>query len=732
MKIGIQILIVLGLYFISANTLVFGQQCRSQNPDVYEHDNYVVQSVSIESDDKIFARAVRDVPVLISQLPIRAGQLFTKANLDTSKRTIVGNSGYFDAGVIYVPFVEPSFENCSTNQVVVVFKVWYSVANVRFTPGEPSTYERLAAPSTPRITRNPVLKGVGSILQLEPFVGFTGSENLAGAGLTVNPKKSIFQRLSAQGGGSSSSALGSASLEGDRLFESPGLRTLTWRAGYEYSKLPGEDDLKLKKGTGFLQFFAESKSFGSEEFVLRYGAAVEGGNRQTNLDDSSIPAGDVASGGYKSLKTYVGASWRFGDHHFKSSYGLQLGGTNEQSAIVDKPVDFLKHIFDSAYKVRFFPWDNKPLSLEAQFTAGRIDRRGVIPVAEQFFGGNVDENFITGSDWQIRTAPFIRSFSGKRLTVSDSLLPLGGERFVSFNATLAATFWSKPAFPKEVRAEVPVAFTILKTHPKAKIVRDGLTMMFTVETKSYAEQIATVDSTGLENELLALQLLVTSIPTGSVTPATQNLRRKSLRDIRSALRLIRAFKAKTVFENGVFVTTSEDARPELFGLVTASFDDNDNIQPGFLMVIIMGLDELIRQRDPGVDPVLANLVTSRASLQTFFDSLTTKLATFDTAPNGKPLAEANAMRFLQDLEAQIDEIGRKLNIVSVGPVLMFDAARLNMENQRSGFRYGVGTGLAVDFFGLQLTGGYSWNPNRRLGEPKGAVVFSFNVTDVLQ
>jgi hypothetical protein len=63
---------------------------------------------------------------------------------------------------------------------------------------------------------------------------------------------------------------------------------------------------------------------------------------------------------------------------------------------------------------------------------------------------------------------------------------------------------------------------------------------------------------------------------------------------------------------------------------------------------------------------------------------------------------------------------------------MFDAARLNMENQRSGFRYGVGTGLAVDFFGLQLTGGYSWNPNRRLGEPKGAVVFSFNVTDVLQ
>jgi hypothetical protein len=90
------------------------------------------------------------------------------------------------------------------------------------------------------------------------------------------------------------------------------------------------------------------------------------------------------------------------------------------------------------------------------------------------------------------------------------------------------------------------------------------------------------------------------------------------------------------------------------------------------------------------------------------------------------------MNFIRDLHSQIDRIGRELNIVSVGPVFMFDAARLNTENQRSGFRYGVGAGLGVEFFGLQLTGGYSWNPNRRLGEPRGAAVFSFNVNELFR
>ena len=48
----------------------------------------------------------------------------------------------------------------------------------------------------------------------------------------------------------------------------------------------------------------------------------------------------------------------------------------------------------------------------------------------------------------------------------------------------------------------------------------------------------------------------------------------------------------------------------------------------------------------------------------------------------------------------------------------------------SGFRYGVGPGVQIEFFGLQLRGGYSFNPNRRPGEPKGAVTFSFDVADI--
>jgi hypothetical protein len=733
MKIATHVLIALGLCLLSGNTLVLGQTCRSQNPNDYERDNYVVQSVSIESDETIFARAVTSVPGLISQLQVQAGRLFSKADLAASERAIIASSGYIDEPTIYVPSVKTIFDNCNAGarQVRVVFQVSYLSAPVKAASGVPTTYERFQAPSTPRTHRGSALGRLGSIFKLEPFVGFTGSENIAGAGLTVNPNNCVFQRLSAQGGGSASTALGSASLEGDRLFESAALRALTWRAGYEYSKFPSEDDLGLKKGTGFLQFFASSKSFGSQEFVLRYGASVEGGNRQTNLVDALVPAGDVASAGYKSIKTYIGASWRLGSHYFKSSYGLQAGGTNEQSVVADKPVDFLKHVFDAAYKVRFFPWDNKPLSLEAQFTAGRINRRGVLPVAEQFFGGNVDENFIAGSDWQIRTAPFIRSFSGKRLIVSDSLVPTGGEHFVSFNTTLSATFWSKPAIPKDARAEIPVAFDILENHPKAKFIRDALTTMFTVETKSYREQIATVDSAGIDNALLSLQQLLKSIPPAGLQPATRALRRKCLADIEVSLGLVKSFKEKIVFENGKFVTTNADARPELLELVSETMNEDTGAKDdGFLLLIVKRLTGMIDQHDPALDAVSPDLVRHRDSMQVLYDTNKLKFDTFER--DGLPIAQTNAMNFIRDLHSQIDRIGRELNIVSVGPVFMFDAARLNTENQRSGFRYGVGAGLGVEFFGLQLTGGYSWNPNRRLGEPRGAAVFSFNVNELFR
>ena len=731
MKLATHVLIALGLCLLSANTLVLGQQCRSQNPDEYERDNYVVQTVLIESDNAIFNRAVPDVAGLIAQLPTKAGKSFSKADLKTSKDTIVGNSNYIDEPVIYVPAVDSVFQNCTVNagtkQVQIVFQVLYFVTPLKTTPG-PKTYERFQPQTTPRTARTPARK-LPAIFQLQPFVGFTGSENLAGAGVNVATKKPIAERLSAQGGGSKSGALGSASLEGDRLFKSSFLRTLRWRGGYEYSKLASEDDLDLKKGTGFLQFFAASKAFGKQDFVLRYGASVEGGNRQTNLEDISIPSDEVASSGYKSIKTYVGASWRFGVHQFKASYGLQLGGTDGQSA-ANNQVDFLKHIFDSAYKVRFYP-GGKPLSLEAQFTAGRIGRRGVLPVAEEFFGGNIDENFIAGSDWGIRSAPFIRSFSGRRLTVNDSLLPVGGERFESFNLTLSATLWSKPAIPREALEQLPVAFDILENHPKADIIRNALTTMFTTETKSYEVEIATVDSNGMEAALLSLQRFLNSIPANSVTPETRELLDTCLTDIEASLTIVAAFKKKIVFENGKFVTTNLDARPELTELVIASLNEDSGAkQDGYLLVIANKLAALIALRDPGLDPFLTDLRAQQTSMQGFFESTKKKFENFER--DGLPIAKTNMMNLLRDLRVQIETLGRELNIFSVGPVFMFDAARLNTDNQRNGFRYGVGTGLAVEVFGLQFSGGYSWNPNRRLGEPRGAVVFGLNVADWLR
>ncbi len=312
--------------------------------------------------------------------------------------------------------------------------------------------------------------------------------------------------------------------------------------------------------------------------------------------------------------------------------------------------------------------------------------------------------------------------------MSDSLVPVGGERFVSFNATLGTTFWSKPAIPKEALEELPVAFEILETHPRAQFIRNALALEFTTKTQSYREQIATVDSVGLEKDLLGLQQLLTSISATSITPETRALRHKCVSDIKEALALVELFKEKIVFENGKFVTTNVDARPELFELAIETMDEDTGAkQNGYLLLIVKGVAGMISQADPGLVSVLPDLERHRASMQMFHDSLKGKYETFER--EGLPLAQANALSFLRDLHAQIDKIGRELNVFSLGPIFMFDAARLNTGNRKDGFRYGVGAGLQVELLGgLQLSGGYSWHPHRRPGEPRGAVVFAFNVS----
>ena len=82
---------------------------------------------------------------------------------------------------------------------------------------------------------------------------------------------------------------------------------------------------------------------------------------------------------------------------------------------------------------------------------------------------------------------------------------------------------------------------------------------------------------------------------------------------------------------------------------------------------------------------------------------------------------------------------RETNLVAISPVVMFDAARLRIDKlsdtnlpDTNRFRYGIGSGLRFSLINVDFTAGYSFNPTRRLNEPRGAFVLRMDINDVFK
>jgi hypothetical protein len=109
---------------------------------------------------------------------------------------------------------------------------------------------------------------------------------------------------------------------------------------------------------------------GALGLVFRFGSSLEGGNRQSDLSSDEVSNTNLAQSAYGALKMYVGGTASLNRQSWKASYALQLG-ENDRGA----QVDYVKHIVDSAYSVRFLPREHLPLRLDLQLTAGAVCTR---------------------------------------------------------------------------------------------------------------------------------------------------------------------------------------------------------------------------------------------------------------------------------------------------------------------------------------------------------------------
>ena len=510
----------------------------------------------------------------------------------------------------------------------------------------------------------------------------------------------VFDNLQVDAFGSSSSSMVNASFDGARDYAGAAIHHVEWGAGYSRTDEPS-DALVLRKGRFAGRFGAATRAFGASGLVLHFGGALEGGNEQTNLDGGSAIPGP-ANCPYGALKGYVGASTRLGRNSVNFSYGLQLGKSTPGAAI-----DYTKHILGAVHAVQLFPHadHHRSLSLETGFMAGLST--GTLPVVERFFGGNAQHAFIAGDSWMINDAPFIRSFAANRLNRAGGVL--GGENFVAFNATLAYPLFHRPLVPEEV----------LRDKDFGRIVQFALTSQTALLENRHMEDVpgfvALRDSILLQAEsLTGLRRRLDAIRANSALPAdVQELAGNVLADVDSADAEIAKMRQKGAPDPTAPVVTLAVGFAELAtdALLVTIADD------------LLALEEAL-------PPAMA---AEKADLHARQDALRQAQAGFAAVHAGldRGIAKDKAKADMKLPGAVLNQFLNELNLVSVSPAVLLDAARLGPQEGafQAGFRYGLGPAVRFSLVNVNLTVGYSFNLRRKPWEGRGALSVSLSMGD---
>jgi hypothetical protein len=697
---------------LSSAQTIGGDKC-GEPPAFYEAQNYSVREVKIETPlDWLLGSVDRKLTEILTSpsIPIKKGDIYHKANADAAFIKLKDSFPELTVNPedrVAVRIARPGLANCNagTKKLDVVFHVYtfsfsYYLSRV-FERGRKDEVKRsVVDTSSTELLAN---------YFPQPFVGYNRSRNvIGGTKLTIKQPGGPLDNISLMGSGSSSSAEAQATAAGMRDYNEGTIRHLAYQFRYSYSDIPG-NAIKFKGSSGLGQLSVATRAFGSHELIVRFGGVVEGGNKQTDLDQRLLPAAALADSGYGSIKTFVGGTMTLGTNALKGSYGLQLGRANQGSGL-----DYIKQVFDTAADFHYLVTDHRPINLSLQFTAGAIHTRHRLPVGERFFGGNAVQNFIAGDDWIIPSGPFIRSFPQNRFTPATVGGIPGGDRFFSTNITLALTVWGKPLVPREILAEPDFPNMVALEFSTAESSLRNEYLSSTPEFRRIAEKVKPLsDALSATNQ--ELQRL------SQLNPAQELIDQISLCKTDLSIANDAAESIKNDLEGGTAKTA--DIRKLVVGFPTK--------RPPITPYVSDLTDDLGTLKDMPGAPTPNRL----GELITVMENIRREMADAFVALDQSAVAAQAAQKAQNDMKYPrrvFSQLTREANLIAVSPVVIFDAARLWQDGRSEGIRYAMGGGLRLSIVSLDLTAGYAVNPHRRPGEGRGAVLLSMEVSNLFR
>ncbi|HWH39443.1 MAG TPA: hypothetical protein VNU21_06360, partial [Usitatibacter sp.] len=550
-----------------------------------------------------------------------------------------------DGAQVQVSLVLSSVENCADKELDVVYWLY----STRVLPSVSATPEsrKLEASSPERALG---LETTGKY-SLVPRMGYDPAQHLY-AGGRWSYRNAGDGRWPVDFLGIDAIASGNmhdVSIAGGGSVKSlPDWATLSdWQLQYLDKAEPSEGSV-LRKRALATQWVAMTRPLGSVGLPARLGGSVELGSSHSGLAAAASPADAITQGDYGLAKLYLGTIGSWDRQSFAGSIGVEAGSSGTGGGL-----DWIKYVGDISHNLAIRVGDHRNLDIDSRLSGGYIDVRGEIPIGARFFGGAHEESFIAGDSWNLRSNPVVRSIPANHFALGSA----GGTRFVSYNLTAGVPLWRRPMVPSELygnaefgqylEGQLNSATSVLQTDYEATDARFKAVM---ARMEELGTQLSTLDAA------------VRAARAASPGQLHDLFDACDASIVRAQSRIKAALKAK----GGGRV-----------GYVQSLLDEDrlSRIQSA----CIVALNSQVH------DEAIAHTgVTILETEQRIRDDM----AAVDHAAAAK-----NAGREMGFVRTVINRLVYDLNIAAVGPVFMFDIARMSAPDHPAETKRGIGAGL---------------------------------------
>lgn len=674
---------VAALLLAASSAAAAGQACaHKDDPQFYFQQKYSVSSVAVGSPLSFIPAIKSREKRAEAQLPLRPGSSFTPAGYSEGVSflreffTLQGGNSPLAVRVVLA-----ELRQCDDAARTLEVSYYVILSNPAGYLESPAEAQRAAADHP--VTTQAETSGVGKV---EPSLtaAYDPQWKLAGgAGLVVRNVASL--RLAASVMESIRAHQENARISGAGTGSHGWLRSWNYQLAFHREDVPTGSG-RIKTARLALGGAAATVETGPLHLSARYGVALEGGNDQSSGLAVSAAANTAASAGHGALKSQAGLSIYGGRYAAALSYGIEAASAGASTSI-----NYVKHLADLTFVGRV-PGGDRPSGLhtfttvETEMAGGAMQQSGPMAVAERFFGGGQTPSWTTGGSWTLRAGPLFRGIPGYGLNgAGPQGSALGGRAFWSFNATVSKPVAGRPLLPEDVLGDPQLQ----------QQIAFGLNSSEQALANSYEQKLPAMkrliaDLSKLTSPLDRLNATLNAMAAGAAQPVSDAI--DATRGwVRGIQRAARAGQPLAVLNIWV---------PQLLG----------------------ALDSLASAAG-GNDA--ATVKSQRAGLAQLQTELQAELAGVDVAS-----ADRRAKRDLSSARSAIDILLHELNLVSVAPVGIFDAARLWPDPVRT--RYAAGGGLRFSVVTLNLTAGYAVNLRRGVGEGRGAWFFSMDVSDIFK